>query len=187
MKVDDQLIIREIQKRNRAVFEALFKKYYPIMARYAERFVFGRAESEDIAQNLFISLWESADKLSITTNLKAYLFQAVRNRCLNHLRAIKVTDKRRLLYLEAMFAVDDDSSGADPEVTTSIKEALRNLPAEMAKIFELRYLVGKKQKEIAKDLQISENTVKTQLLRAKDKLRRALSPCTEQVNSPLIN
>lgn len=182
MKVNEQILLNEIQKGNRKIFEALFNSYYPILTRYAERFVFGRIESEDIVQELFVHFWENADHISIDTSLKSYLFQAVRNRCFNYLRDIKVSDKHKLLYLEALLGDEDDWEETDPEISGPIKVALGNLPEQMARIFDLRYLQGKKQKEIAGSLHISENTVKTQLLRAKKKLRVALSQLSLRIN-----
>ncbi|MGE0590672.1 MAG: RNA polymerase sigma-70 factor [Cyclobacteriaceae bacterium] len=183
MKVNENIIISEVKNRNRDVFKALFNDYYSDLTRYAERFVFGRQESEDIVQALFIYIWENAEHINITGSLKSYLFQAVRNRCLNHLRDLKVSDKHKLLYLEATEVNDGELADNDPEVVEPIKHALCQLPEEMAKIFDLKYIQGKKQREIADSLHISENTVKTQLLRAKKKLREVLSQLSSPIHS----
>lgn len=181
MKISDQIIIGEVRKRNHSVFESLFNDYYDVLTRYAERFVFNTQQSEDIVQALFIYLWEHAEQISIETSLKCYLFKAVRNRCLNHLRDVKVSDRHGLLYLEAMLTSEDDLAQSDPEIIVPIKVAMSELPREMARIFELKYIQQKKVKEIAEYLHISENTIKTQLLRAKEKLRKAISH-----SSPII-
>ena len=83
MKIEEKILLNEIAKRNRAVFEALFSDYYPILTRYAEGFIFDRHACEDIVQSMFLYFWENAGKLALTTSLKAYLYGAVKNKCLN--------------------------------------------------------------------------------------------------------
>lgn len=172
--ISDQIIIREIRKRNHVVFKSLFLDYYEVLTRYAERFVFNTEQSEDIVQTLYIYIWEHADELSIESSLSSYLFRAVRNRCFNYLRDMKVSDKHGLLYMETMLTSANDQAENDPEINTTIKSTMGELPTEMARIVELKYIQQKKVKEIAECLHISENTIKTQLLRAKEKFRTAL-------------
>lgn len=173
MRIEDKLLIREIQKRNKEVFEALFHDYYPSLLRFAEGFVFDPEVCEDIVQNIFIHIWEQAEYLNITISFKSYLYKAVRNRCLNHLRNLKIEDKHHLLYIEASLN-DSEVDWEDAEITQKIEAAIEKLPPKMAEIFRLKYLEEKSVRDIAAQLDISENTIKTQLLRAKDKLRELL-------------
>ncbi len=167
-------VISEIKKQNRKAFEELFFHYYSDLTRYAEGFVFGKPESEDIVQNLFLYIWENADRINIRTSLDSYLFRAVRNRCFNYLRGLRLTDKHQILYFEAMLTMDHIKV-EEKNIEKYIQFALERLPDRMARIFELKYLYGKKHREIAERMNISENTVKTQLLRARKKLREVMS------------
>lgn len=173
MRIEDKLLIREIQKRNKEVFEALFHDYYPELIKFAEGFVFDSEICEDIVQNIFIYIWEQAEYLNITTSFKSYLYKAVRNRCLNHLRNLKIMDKHHLLYIEASLN-DSKVDLEDVELIHKIESAIEALPPKMGEIFRLKYLEEKTVREISSQLEISENTIKTQLLRAKGKLREAL-------------
>ncbi|MEB2774678.1 RNA polymerase sigma-70 factor [Algoriphagus sp. D3-2-R+10] len=170
MKIESKLLVREIQKRNKEVFEALFRDFYPGLIRYAEGFVFDDKICEDIVQNIFIHIWERAEFLTINTSIKSYLYSAVKNRCFNYLRNLKVKDRHNLLYLEACLN-DTNVDFGDTEILSKIEEAIDNLPPKMANIFKLKYLNEKSIREIATELDVSENTVKTQLLRSKEKLR----------------
>ena len=174
MKVEDKILLNEIRNRNRKVFEALFYEYYPHLVRYAEGFVFDKQVCEDIVQNLFIHFWENTHRIEIQLSLKSYFYQSVKNRCLNYLRDIHVQDKHKLLYLEAMLNQDDSSGWVDLEITKKVQEALDQLPPQMADLFKQKYLFGRKYQEIAEINHISENTVKTQLKRAKEKMRKIL-------------
>jgi len=178
MQIEDKILFNEIKNRNLKVYEALFSNYHPHLVRFAEGYLFDKQECEDIVQNLFIYFWENADKISLDHSVKSYFFNSVKNRCLNHLRDLNIRDRHNLLYLEGLLNVEGYSEFQNPEIIIQINTAIAQLPEQMAKIFKLKYLEGKKISEIAQINQITENTVKTQLLRAKDKLRKLLTETT---------
>ncbi|AWW29708.1 hypothetical protein DN752_05980 [Echinicola strongylocentroti] len=173
MNVQDKILLKELQERNQEVFEALFREYYSGLLRFAEGIVFDEKVSEDIVQNIFLFLWERVEYLVITASLKQYLYQAVKNRCFNHLRNIKIRDKHNVLYLEACLN-DRNVDLADTGISRTIEASILNLPPKMAEIFRLKYQHVKSIRAIAEELEVSENTVKTQLYRAKIKLRASL-------------
>lgn len=174
MQIEDKILFNEIKNRNLKVYEALFSDYYPQLVRYAEGFLFDKHECEDIVQNLFIYFWENAPKITLDFSVKAYFFQSVKNRCLNHLRDLHIHDRHNLLYLEAVLNQTDYEELTDQEDIQQINAAIAQLPEQMAKIFKLKYFEDKKLSEIAMIKQITENTVKTQLSRAKIKIRKIL-------------
>lgn len=170
MNIEDKIVLKEIQKQNKAVFEAMFHEYYPGLLKFSENIVFDREVAEDILQNLFIYIWEHAEYLKITSSLKSYLYISIKNRCLNYLRNRRIEDKNQLLYIEAGIS-NLDENNMEPEIFYQIQEAINSLPPKMREIFRLKYEEERSIGEISKSLQLSENTVKTQLLRAKGKLR----------------
>lgn len=174
MKVEDKILLEEIRNRNRKVFEALFHEYYPHLTRYAEGFLFDKQTCEDIVQNLFIYFWENTQRIDIQLSLKSYFYQSVKNRCLNYLRDIHVQDKHKILYLEALLNEDDSPGWVDLEIIKKVQDAIAQLPPQMGELFKQKYLFGRKLHEIAEINHISENTVKTQLKRAKEKMRKIL-------------
>jgi len=178
MRAEEKILLNEIRKQNKEVFNALFKEYYPVLIKYAEGFVFDRQVCEDIVQNLFIYFWEKSKTFTVQSSLKSYLLKSTRNRCLNYLRDIQVVDKRKLLFLEASINITDSDKFTDPELIKDIKEAIDDLPEQMAAVFRLKFIQGFKYKEIARCLSISENTAKTQITRAKNKLRKQLLKST---------
>lgn len=174
MQIEDQILFDEIKNRNLKVYEALFTKYYPQIVRFAEGYLFDKQACEDIAQNIFIYFWEKAARINLDVSIKAYLFESVRNRCINHLRDLHIHDRHNLLYIESQLNQENYTDFQDPEIIGKLNQAIAQLPDQMAVIFKLKYLEGKKIREIAQENRISENTVKTQLQRAKDKLRKIL-------------
>ena len=174
MAIEDKIVFSEIKNRNRKVYEALFRDYYPQLVRFAEGYIFDKQVCEDIVQNLFVYFWENAEKIELDVSVKAYFFQSVKNRCLNHLRDLHIHDRHNIAYMSTILTQDEVESIEDPEIMRQVSEAISKLPKEMGEVFRLKYLEGMKLREIAKKNHISENTVKTQLLRAKDKLRKML-------------
>jgi len=179
MKVEDKILLGEIRNRNLKVFEALFYEYYPQLIRYAEGFLFDKQACEDIVQNLFIYFWENTHRIDIQLSLKSYFYQSVKNRCLNYLRDVHVQDKHKILYLEALLNEDDSPGWVDLEITKKVQEAIAQLPPQMGELFKQKYLFGRKLHDIAEINNISENKVKTQLKRAKDKKRKLLLESTK--------
>jgi RNA polymerase sigma-70 factor (family 1) len=174
MKIEDRILYNEIKERNHQVFDALFREYYLPLTKFAESFMFDRTVSEDIVQSFFVSLWENAPRIDIRTSLKLYCYQSVKNMCLNRLRDLKIKDRRNLLYIEAVLQQQDEGHMFDPEILTKIRESIDLLPPNMAMIFKLKYLDGKKNREISNTLNLSENTIKTQLTRARGRIRTML-------------
>ncbi len=170
--INDKIIIKELQKGNKDVFQSVFHQYYPLLAKFAHRYIYEADVCEDLIQDVFATLWEKREEASIQS-LKSYLFTAVKNKCLGYLRHLNVRDKHEVFIVEAYF----ESSGemlVDSELTDRIKKILAELPDNMRHIFEQKYLSGLTASEIAEDLDVSPNTVNTQLKRAKKKIRLEL-------------
>ena len=179
MQVEDKILFSEIKNRNLKVYESLFINYYPQLAKFAQGYIFDLHESEDIVQNLFIHFWEDAERINLDLSLKAYFFKAVKNRCINYLRDIQIHDRHNILYVEALLNQENGDEYQDPELIAQINAAIAQLPEQMVRIVKLKYLEGKKLEEIAQIHEVSKNTVKTQLLRAKTKLRKILVKNTD--------
>lgn len=174
MQLEEKIFFNEIKNRNQKVYKTLFSDYYAPLVKFAEGYIFDRQECEDIVQNLFIYFWENAEKITLDLSIKSYFYQSVKNRCLNHLRNMNIHDRHHLLYIEALLNQYKSDEYHDAEILSKISAAVALLPTHMANIFRLRYLEGKKIAEIANIHEITENTVKTHLKRAKEKLRKSL-------------
>ena len=129
-------------------------------------------QAKDIVQECFIKLWENREKVS---NPVSYLFTSVRNSSLNYLKADqkskgKVVDIDEIHHIK----VDDSAIEAAVEYFHKVEEAykrLQELTGRCKDIFVMAYIEKMKIREIAEELDVSENTVKTYLKRAKDALR----------------
>jgi len=176
--VELNLILERLKKKDKRVFQELFEAFYPPLVSYSYKFTYDQPASEDLVQESFIYLWENADNLKIEKSLQAYLFTMVRNRSLNYLKKLKVTDTNYLIdisiSLSEDFQEDVFTENEMGQLTQKAETILKCLPEKMQEIFKLKVMHGLSYKEIAEDMSISINTVKTQLKRAKFKIESAL-------------
>lgn len=171
----EKKLLERIKKKDFEAFEQLFKEFNRPLTLFAQQYVFDFQIGEDIVQENFINFWENIHKIEIKTSLKAYFYQSVRNRCCNYLRDLKIYDKHKLQYIESLLATNDPDIFTDSEIHKTLDNAIELLPREMSKIIRLKYLEKMKVIEVSNLLQISENTVKTQLSRGKQKLKVLLN------------
>jgi len=173
MELSDKIIIEEIRQGNEQVYRSLFDNYYPSLMRFAHRFIFDKDACMDLVQDVFVTLWEKREEQEIKS-LKWYLHTAVKNKCLVYVRNLGIKDKHQVYVLDSYLSEHSDEDILDPDLVKEVKNALDQLPKEMKRIFRLKYVHGLTMAEIAEDLDISVSTVKTQLGRAKVKLRTML-------------
>ena len=176
----------KLANKDREHFEYIFHSYSEGLVRFAEGYVFDRNEAEDIVQNLFVSLWDNADKIKINTSLKSYLYQSTKNRCLNFIRDLNIRDKHNVMYLEAVISSANLDIARQEVLYEKLERALETLPERMLEIFKLKYVEGKKIAEICEELEVTENTVKTQLKRAKLRITQFMTPLIILIISLLL-
>ena len=176
--MDINIVLEELQNQNKSVYKNVFNHYYKGLVVYANNFLFDQQASEDVVQEVFISLWENAKSIEIKTSLKAYLYAMVRNKCLNYLKSIKITDDLNVIDLNSMLTLDEDlDSISDEEKTVlynHILKIIETFPESMQQVFKLKFIENYKYEEIADEMGISVNTVKTQLKRAKIRISESL-------------
>ncbi|SHJ38384.1 RNA polymerase sigma-70 factor, ECF subfamily [Arenibacter nanhaiticus] len=176
--MDDNTILREIQKQNRFVYKNLFEDLYEGLVHYAYGYLYDRNSSEDIVQETFIFLWEKSDTIILKTSLKGYLFAMVRNKSLNFLKTVKITDNESILEIQAVMDQEYDLEALDQDekkiIYHKVLDIVASLPPNMQTIVRLRFISNYKYLEIAEEMGISVNTVKTQLKRAKIKIGELL-------------
>lgn len=150
--------------------KAVFEKYFSSLCIFAQGFV-SFEESKDAVQEVFIKIWNSPVHFENETALKAYLYLLTRNKCIDVIRKQK---KRKIVLLTPENEKELDSIMVNEivkeETFSLLDEIISDFGDKSKKILKL-FMEGKANKEIADDLQISINTVKTLKLRAYKKIR----------------
>lgn len=85
--VSDDNIIAWIKQGDIAAFNTLFKSVYLPLYIHCRKFIPDPEDAKDLLQNVFLRFWEKREEIDIHTSLSAYLYRAVQNECLNHLRS----------------------------------------------------------------------------------------------------
>lgn len=174
MGFDMENVLQAIRKREERIFKQLFESYFKKMTLFAEYFLLDRDEAEDIAQEVFVDLWNNASTFPEVSNLKSYLFTQVRNRSLNRLKHLHVEDNYRQWLLEAQAYAEIPDVEIDQEILKKVYSVIEELPNQSKTIFKRCVLDGKKYKEVAEEMNISVNTVNTQMKRAYKFIRSRL-------------
>lgn len=152
--------------------ETLFRQYAGQLFGYALSLSRRDADAEEAVQDVFTCLVRDPQLLAGVRNLKAYLYRAVRNRCLN-----RATVRNRELSLEE--TVWDFPSGEAAYEQIAIASAVDALPEEQREVVILKIHQGFTFREIAVLLDISQNTAASRYRYAIDRLRRHLLPDLE--------
>jgi RNA polymerase sigma-70 factor (ECF subfamily) len=159
-----------------SAFEMMFKTYYKPLCRYASTFVGDPEDAEEIVQSAFIGIWEKRQNIDITTSVKAYLYRAIRNACLNEIKHQKVKQLYADHELKAgeRYAEATDQGTLRGELEEKIKVALLALPEQCRIIFQLSRFEELKYQEIADQLNLSVKTVENQMGKALKIMREQL-------------
>lgn len=156
--------------------EALFRAFYAELCEYAMTFVNTDAVAEDLVQDTFVCLWERRETWRATTSERAYLFRAVRNRALNHLKAHRHA-RREGADIARTIASDhrkSDRTLQQHELAAAIEKTIAEMSARQRQVFTLSRHHDLTYAEIAKVLGVSEKTVETHMTRALQALREKL-------------
>jgi RNA polymerase sigma-70 factor, ECF subfamily len=171
----EKKIIKELRYGSKIAFEYVFTTYYSSLCRYAEEMVHDNYQAEDIVTNLFVVLWDDRKNICIHTSLRSYLYRSTYNACLNAIRKKKTENKYKDYFIHhAEFSKNHDYGSSfyplseiiENELDNRLKEVIDNLPPRCREIFLLSRVEELSHKEIADELDISVNTVKSHIMNA---------------------
>lgn len=172
---DIALIFDQVSKDDREAFNKLFYAYFERLVSYAAIYAGNISDAEDIVSTFFVQLWYKRHSLAKIKSPVSYLYVAVKNRSLNHLRA----SSRKVLE-----SVPESESGhfttglgdmEERELKLVLTGAIKALPEQRKVIFILVKVNGHKSIDVAGALGISVRTVENQLYKAIKQLAESLS------------
>jgi RNA polymerase sigma-70 factor (ECF subfamily) len=168
--------------KNREQFEEIYKTHYAVLRNYANFIVKDREETHDIVHDVFLTLWKEWENITSETSLKAWLFRSIYNKCMDVLKHAEVQSKYAdyvshldcLMYNESDYPLSDL---IESEMLEMLERAIAKLPPQCRNIFIMSRKKGMTHQEIACELNVSANTVHTQIKRALDKIRFEMKDC----------
>ena len=169
----DLISFEDIKSGNEKAFNKAFELYYTSLCYFADSVLHDFDSSRSVVQQVFVDMWIKREKLQVGS-LKAYLFQSVRNACLDILKHRKAESR----YLSTLGNVEKEQMPdwiEDAELSDRINKAIDKLPEKCRQVFILCRVEDLKYAEIAERLDISVKTVEMQIGIALKKLRIELS------------
>lgn len=172
-KLSDAELVDLLKLGNNLAYTEIYDRYWALLFRHARKILRDDEEAGDVVQDVFTILWGRLETLNFTTSLSAYLYTSVRNKTLNIIKGGKIREK----FLEVMTKVAEEDPSCFVEdlivkdLAARIEAGVAKLPPKMRSVFEMSRSKGFSHHEIAKELDISNTTVKKQINRAIKLLR----------------
>lgn len=165
-------------------FERLFRLYYPRLKRYASYLLRDEEEAEDLVQDVFSRLWNDKKLLNKDGNVSSFLYTVTRNSCINLLKRKVVENKYKLhnqnLQSEELyhlsFRQENPFQSFDEILHREILDLISVLPEKCGIAFRLKWIEGKKIKEIAEMMDISVSMVDKHLAKGLAVAKERLKP-----------
>ena len=189
MKIKNEIVnelhlIHSLKSGNNQAYKYIYDHHYVLLCKIAYEFLKDDFLAESIVDDIIFHLWEKRDTLEITTSLRSYLVQAVRNRCINYLNLER--EKREVRFsvidqqnewINSVFPSDDYPLARllENELEQEIRNAINRLPEECKVVFKKSRFEEKRYDQIAEELGISVNTVKYHIKNAISRLSADLS------------
>lgn len=149
------------------MFEEVFKSHYKRLHAYACTILKDEDEAEEIVQNVFVKLWEKKEKITELQSLNAYLYRAVYNDCINHLKHEKVKASYRSYAVHTNSEMDNSTQqGKVLQLEERLRQALEELPEQCRTIFQMSRFEELKYREIADRMGLSVKTIENQMGKA---------------------
>ena len=168
-----EIDIDDLKAGNANVFETLFKQWYEPLCRYAYSMLHDQDEAEDMAQQTFCKLWDQREKMEIHTSIKSYLYRMVHNACLNKIKQWQIqSEHHEVIAGSSITAANQvEQTLTHKELSHQIELAVAELPERCREVFMLSRMQHLSYIQIAQKMQISPNTVETQMVKALKVLR----------------
>jgi len=172
--LSNEQLVNLLKTGDSKAFQTIYKLYWKDCFRIAYRKLNSKILAEEATQNIFISLWERRENVTIK-NLEAYLRTSTKYQVINFIEAKLVTQKHLPNLPKQVLASNQVEESINyQELMLALEKAIKNLPKKTGEIYRLsryEYLTGK---EIAQKVGLSEKSVEYHISKALQFLRLEL-------------
>lgn len=154
-------------------FREMFMEMHPKLVRFATQLMGDADEAKDMVSEVMEQAWTTFDTLETSTR-SAWLYTAVRNKCLNRLKHLQVEQTHIEAVVEATRADADNGYREHEALLQQAERIARSLPEPTSTILRCCYWEKKTYKQVAEQLGISPDTVKKHISKALRTLREAM-------------
>lgn len=175
-EVDEIALMKSLQYEEEGLV-GIYRLYSKQLLFFAHKYVKNYQIAEEIVADVFVIVWERRKLFSSLNRVRAFLYIATKNRCLNHLRGISLHERideiqqyEELLYEDA----DAFTKIVRTELLKTIFEEVQKLPEKQREVFNKTFLEDKTVDDIAKELNMTPSAVYANKSRALTTLRQNL-------------
>lgn len=155
---DEKILLQRIATGDETAFTTVFNHWHQQLGDYVFRLTGSVSFAEEIVQEAFVTLWTKRELLKEVDNIGAYIYRLCKNRTLNQLRNLA---RERLRNASWVNITEQSSGGPDLEPFFQlIEEAVTKLPPQQQKAWILNRREGLMYEEVARQMQLSRETVK---------------------------
>lgn len=157
-----------LRRGDKDAFTQIYSRFFGLLYVHAYRMLHDPDDASDVTQEVFANIWEKREALVLTGSLSSYLYAAVRNRMLDNFEHSKVAEKYKqaIANFAAVNQECADYRIRERQLIQLIEKEIGALPEPMQQIFILSRKENLSHKEIASELGLSEQAVKSQVKRA---------------------
>jgi RNA polymerase sigma-70 factor (family 1) len=174
---EENRLIRQFNRGKADGYRVVFGLYFPVIFQYAKKIIGNADDAHDITSDIFLRLWEMRERFKSLAKIRAFLFTASRNACLDFIHHVKVINAKQQSILDLFLASQDpgtESAYTTSELLLLVQQEIDRLPKKCRKVMILYYLQDMTTAAVAAVMKISEKTVSNQRLRGLKKLKIAL-------------
>lgn len=169
-------LLRLVSDGNDEAFRVLFKQYWPQVYGTGLHLTRSPEWAKDLAQDIFLKLWDNRHKLKAVEKVEAYIYVLSRNLIMDELRKKIFHPANIEFLLEYADADGSPQAGLEyKELEGALQDAVALLPGKMKEVFRMRRYEGLSHMEIAQKLDISVVSSRTYIVRATQVLRDRLA------------
>ena len=167
-------------------FSSLFRAYYEPLYQFAGRYTRDAQNAESLVQDVFVKIWEHREGLRVRSNVKSYLYTAVRNHALNMIKREGRMSGEESFDLHEGAERSPEEALIDKETAEAVRRAVENLAPQCRQVYTLKRYDHLSYVEIAEVLNVTVNTVKTQMKRAIKSLKKQLAGWVTSLISRMV-
>jgi RNA polymerase sigma-70 factor (ECF subfamily) len=175
---DELALVERCRQGDLAAFEEIYRTHAGRLYSVACRLVGNPADADDLLQDIFLAAHRKLDSFRGESALGTWLYRLATNLCLDHLRSKAVRANQLTDALDDEHGLSDAASRGLAERTVTrmdLERALAKLPDGCRAAFVLHDIEGLEHREVAEILGIAEGTSKSQVHKARLRLRALLS------------
>ncbi len=158
-------LLEALRSGDHDAFDRVFIIYFDKIKYFIHLLIRSRHEAEELAQEIFVNLWTTHDRIDPSRNFNAYLYRMARNAVYNHVRNNAVRNGRvsDLWEVDPAGTTDSEEIIIAKETQLLIDIAVNRMPRQRKTIFQMSRYENLDNTEIAERLNISRNAVEKQL------------------------